>query len=300
MGNRKRMVVVWLAILMLVLVACSNASLNDGNEQTATVVEPVEPVEPAVEQAETPMIEIEEEEPAIELDTQSLMNDSGKIMLKSYTLNKAGNAGHATIAIVSSSGSIVLADPNSIPHDKGFLKVDGITVSHGHPDHVDWDYMQPYFDKKVEGILSYMKPDKLTVKDIQITGVAAAHTEDAIDEESPRDVIHLYEVDGVRIVHLGDVGQVELTEDQLAKLGKVDILFSNFSNLANYGFGTQKSITIIKQLKPAIVLPLHYEPEVIVEMQQALGINDISDMETLLVDKEDIAKITEMKYVFLK
>jgi hypothetical protein len=80
----------------------------------------------------------------------------------------------------------------------------------------------------------------------------------------------------------------------------VDILFSNFSDRGGQGLRMNRTIAIIKQLKPAIVLPLHYEAEVITEIQQALGIKDMSDEETLLVDKDDIAKSTEMRYVFLK
>ncbi|MEX1031482.1 MAG: MBL fold metallo-hydrolase [Paenibacillaceae bacterium] len=297
--NKRKIAVALLTIFMLLVVSCSNDS-TESDGSMATVVEEASDQDTAQAQEveEEAVEEVKEELPPIKLDTETLKNDSGKIMLRSMTNDKSGFY-HATVAIVSPTGTVVFADPYMIPQDNGLIKADIVTVSHGHGDHMDIDYLQPYFDGLVEGTTSLIKAEQFTVKDVQVTGVAASHVA-VLDLANPTDIIYVFEIDGVRIVHLADLGQEELTEDQLKQIGRVDILFSNFSNVTGYGFGTQKTINIVKQLKPTIVLPLHYQEDVIPEIQQALGIKDISEEETLLIDKDDLAEITELKYIFLK
>jgi hypothetical protein len=57
---------------------------------------------------------------------------------------------------------------------------------------------------------------------------------------------------------------------------------------------------MVKQVKPAIFLALHYAPNVVDEVLKTLKITDRSETDTLSVNKEDIQSIKGTKYVFLK
>jgi L-ascorbate metabolism protein UlaG (beta-lactamase superfamily) len=234
------------------------------------------------------------------MDTETLKNDTGKTLFKSITKEKGG-ALHTSVAIVSKSGTVIIADPNSMPKDKGLIKADVITISHGHSDHNDIIFELPYLSGEVEGRVSQIKPESFTVKDVKVTGIAASHY--SLFNKSlipPSDVLYVYEVDGLRFAHLGDLGEDELTKEQLDQLGKLDIVFTAFDGAEAYGRSVDKCIKVLEQLKPTIVLPLHYAAEVVDKVLKKLNITDRSEMDTLAVDRKDLDNIKNPKYVFLK
>lgn len=240
----------------------------------------------------------------IVVDKETLNNTSGKVMITSVTLNKAPDAGHASLGIVSKSGTIIVSDPNNMPATKGLIKADAVTTSHTHGDHVDTKFMQRTREAGWATISS-MKEESFTVKDIAVTGIAGGHNSDfdpadpdAVPENS--NYIYLYEVDGVRIANFADYGQDELTEAQLEKLGRVDVAFLPISDNPRPGFTIDKSLRLIEQTKPKIIAPIHYTQTAIDAVLKELNITDRSEVDVINIDAEDIAAIKDMKYIFLK
>jgi hypothetical protein len=281
-----------LSILMsILLLACSKESISNGstssnpasNSAEVTLITPVPTVTAAP--TETPIKE----------DTESLKNDTGKTMFKSFTKAKLG-AWHTTVAIVSEKGTIAIADPSEIPMELGLVKADIITISHSHADHND----AIFEGKSSAARISKYTEESFTVKDMTVTGIPAFHAS-IIDETSyPTDFIYVYEVDGLRIAHFGDMGEDQLTEKQLKQLGKIDILFTRFSNVSGFGASTEKTIALLKQIKPSVALALHYEPEVIDEVLKTLKITDRSELDTFAINKKDLESIKGTKFVLLK
>jgi L-ascorbate metabolism protein UlaG (beta-lactamase superfamily) len=64
--------------------------------------------------------------------------------------------------------------------------------------------------------------------------------------------------DGIKIVHLGDLGHV-LEEDHIKKIGDVDVLMIPIDGYFTINIDTAKKI--ISQLDPKIVFPMHYKTE---------------------------------------
>lgn len=65
----------------------------------------------------------------------------------------------------------------------------------------------------------------------------------------------VFEMDGLCILHSGDVSE-PFNEDQLQLIGHVDIILQTIGGVFTIGpEGAQK---IIEQLKPKIVVPMHY------------------------------------------
>jgi L-ascorbate metabolism protein UlaG (beta-lactamase superfamily) len=65
------------------------------------------------------------------------------------------------------------------------------------------------------------------------------------------------DVDGVRIVHCGDLGQSKLSPAQLAALGRVDVLLIPVGGV--FTLDGQNAAAIVRQVRPRIVIPLHYK-----------------------------------------
>ncbi|MFC4101481.1 MBL fold metallo-hydrolase [Paenibacillus xanthanilyticus] len=228
-------------------------------------------------------------------DEEALRNDTGKIVLKSLTNAKTG-AFHATVAIVSKSGTAIIADPYSIPMQDGVPIADLVTVSHRHPDHIDAKFVQ-----QTKAKLSVAKAgESFKVGDVTVTSVPAAH-DSAYDPAIPTNVIYIFETDGVRIAHLGDLGQDMLTDEQLRAIGQVDIAFTALDGLSQYGRSAEKSIQALKQLHPAVIAATHYEASTVETVLDALHITEKTETEALAIDRAAIDRLGDMQmYVMLK
>ena len=66
-------------------------------------------------------------------------------------------------------------------------------------------------------------------------------------------------MDSLNIVHLGDLGQAALTEDQLTQIGDVDILLIPVGSV--YTINGKGATSIVSQLEPKIIIPMHYKIE---------------------------------------
>ncbi|QDS97944.1 MBL fold metallo-hydrolase [Adhaeretor mobilis] len=68
-------------------------------------------------------------------------------------------------------------------------------------------------------------------------------------------------IDGVRIAHLSDLGQTQLTDAQLESLVNVDVLIIPVGGV--YTIDGKQAAAIIEQVKPRYVIPVHYKTDVL-------------------------------------
>ncbi|MBW7476378.1 MBL fold metallo-hydrolase [Paenibacillus oenotherae] len=284
----------FLAVVVLAITAGCASKENKSETAPTANVQNETPAEPNNETAaEEPPVE-----DPIPPDTTTLANTSGKTLFRSITSNKNGD-GHASIGIVSKGGTVIAADPNTMATDTtGLIKADIITVTHNHSDHTDEAYIEA---NKLAGEVKYSEYalETFTVKDVTVTGISSGHSA-IFSPDAPSNVIYVYEVDGLRVAHMGDVAQNELTEEQIGQIGKLDIAFLPFSDVTENGFTPAKTVKILQQLQPKIASPLHYTPEAAEVILQELGITERSETDVLTVDKADLDKIKGTSYVFLK
>jgi len=69
----------------------------------------------------------------------------------------------------------------------------------------------------------------------------------------------IFEGEGVRLVHSGDLGHT-LSKEQVQALGRVDALLIPVGG--HYTIAAQDADTVIGQLRPRVVIPMHYKTEV--------------------------------------
>ncbi len=89
----------------------------------------------------------------------------------------------------------------------------------------------------------------------QVTGIASEHDDAAGTERGPN-TIFVFELDGVRVCHMGDFGQGALREEQAAAIGEIDLLFVPVGG--GFTVGAEQASLIVERLSPRWVVPMHY------------------------------------------
>lgn len=154
---------------------------------------------------------------------------------------KAGENGEVTVAIDPYDNKIGLRVPN--------VEADIALVSHDHSDHSNVKAIggKPFV---IDSTGEY------EVKDVFIKGISAFH--DSVDgKERGSVVIYKIETDGLKLCHLSDLGQKELSPEQLEEIGVVDILMIPVGG--TYTLDAKGAADIIAQIEPRIVIPMHYK-----------------------------------------
>jgi L-ascorbate metabolism protein UlaG (beta-lactamase superfamily) len=92
---------------------------------------------------------------------------------------------------------------------------------------------------------------------VSFTGVATYH-DDVQGKERGENTVFAFEVDGLKICHLGDLGHV-LTPDQVAQVGEVDILLLPVGGRATVD--ADAATQVMGQLNPKVTIPMHYKTD---------------------------------------
>jgi len=127
------------------------------------------------------------------------------------------------------------------------LDVDVVLTTHDHEDHNNIN--------ACKGAFAVTGPGEYEIKDVSIQGLSSFH-DDVEGKERGRNTIYVIDVEGMRLCHLGDLGQDELSSDQVSKIGNVDILFVPVGGI--YTIGGKAAAKVISQIEPRIVIPMHY------------------------------------------
>lgn len=168
--------------------------------------------------------------------------------------------GHACF-LVEAGDLCILMDPYSpqVGYSELEVETDIVTLSHEHMDH---NYASAAVGAKV---IRGLTPDALGWEDISISlgevtisGLPSYH-DDAAGKLRGRNMIFILDLEGLRLVHLGDLGHL-LNENQVEKLVPVDILLIPVGG--HYTIDAEGAKQVIEQLSPRIVIPMHYRTEV--------------------------------------
>ncbi len=128
------------------------------------------------------------------------------------------------------------------------MMADVVAITHDHFDHNNIDIIsgEPVV---ING------PGEYEIKQIFFYGFAGWHDDKQGAERGPN-TIYLLESEGISVAHLGDIGQSELTSDQLEYLEGVDILLIPVGG--KYTVAAKQAIDLVNQIEPRIVIPMHY------------------------------------------
>lgn len=162
--------------------------------------------------------------------------------------------GHSAFVVTSDAGVKIITDPYETGPDLTYGEItesaDVVTVSHGHHDHCNV--------AAVKGSPEVVRQaGRSAAKDIEFNGIASYH-DDAKGSLRGKNIIFCFELDGIRVCHLGDLGHV-LDDKQLKDIGSVDILLIPVGGY--FTIDAQAAAQVCDQLKPRVIIPMHYRTE---------------------------------------
>lgn len=105
----------------------------------------------------------------------------------------------------------------------------------------------------------------------EVVGIASEHDE-AAGTQRGGNTMFLFTFGGLRVAHLGDLGQRVLRPEQLEALGTVDVLFVPVGGGPTIGAG--QAADIAAAVRARIVVPMHYRTERIEFLEPVDGFLD--------------------------
>jgi len=159
--------------------------------------------------------------------------------------------GHASFMITSDTGTKLITDPFTAGGEFSYGEIkesaDIVTVSHDHFDHNNVATVRGN-PKVVKGAV------KVEIKGIAIKGIPSYHDE-AGGKKRGENTIFCFEVDGIKVCHLGDLGHM-LSDKQVAEIGTIDILLVPVGG--HYTIDGKIATKVCDQLKPKVIMPMHW------------------------------------------
>lgn len=166
--------------------------------------------------------------------------------------------GQACFKLKGKNASVVIDpfDPDftglKLPKD---LSADVVLSTHGHKDH---NFVSAVTSPQGVQPMVFDKPGEYEVSRVVITGISSFHDNSQGSERGVNTIFHLL-FDNLDIVHLGDLGQSKLTEEQITAVGQTDILLIPVGSV--YTIDAKAASDIVAQLEPKIIVPMHYKIE---------------------------------------
>lgn len=130
---------------------------------------------------------------------------------------------------------------------------DLLLVTHEHLDHTGVEVVtgEPHVVRSTAGRFAQTPVG-------EVVAIASEHDATAGTERGPN-TLFAFALGGLRVAHLGDLGQRALRPEQLAALGQVDLLFAPVGGGPT--IGAEQAWEIAAQLGAQIVVPMHYRTE---------------------------------------
>lgn len=201
-----------------------------------------------------------------------------------FQLQTSLNKGEqTTLAIDPFDESIGLKVPS--------VSADILLISHSHADHSNKNAVKGQ-SFLIEG------PGEYEVKEIFIQGIPSFHDEEG-GKKRGLNTIYTIEMEEMRLCHLGDFGQKELTADQLEQIGDIDILFVPVGG--EFSLDAKGAAHVISQIEPKVVIPMHYSvPKLKVKLDEVekflkeIGQKSVVPQAKLLIKKKDLPLETQV------
>ncbi|MCX6720223.1 MAG: MBL fold metallo-hydrolase [Candidatus Staskawiczbacteria bacterium] len=111
-------------------------------------------------------------------------------------------------------------------------------------------------------------PGECEIKEVFVQGIP-----------SSKNTIYVFEAEEMRFCHLGDLGQKLLTDEQLEKIGQIDVLMIS---------ALEEAQKIIGQIEPKTVIPMDYDN--VSKFLKTMGKPSITPIEKFVVKKSALSE----------
>ncbi|OQB24268.1 MAG: metal-dependent hydrolase [Firmicutes bacterium ADurb.Bin182] len=157
--------------------------------------------------------------------------------------------GHSCFLLTDSRGVRILTDPFDPETGYNLEKTEAeiVTCSHNHHDH-------HYVEAAAGNPKIIDKPGEYEVNGVRIKGVKTFH-DDAKGVKRGENTVFIFDVDGMRIAHFGDIGEIP-DESTLNEIGDIDVMLVPIGG--NYTIGHTEALQLANLVKTNVLIPMHY------------------------------------------
>lgn len=165
------------------------------------------------------------------------------------------------------------------------LKANVVTISHDAPGH--------NHAPAVTGATQILSgPGEYEIGNVFVTGIATA-----TDDASERNVLYLFDFDGLTVAHLGDMKKVP-SQTQIEALEQVNVLLVPVGG--GNSLNAAQAAELVSMLEPNIVVPMHYHiPGLDLDLDQVdrflkeMGVTDPKEESSLRLSAQNLPEETE-------
>ncbi len=211
--------------------------------------------------------------------------------------------GHSSFAFKGAKARVVV-DPFDttllgMPFPK--TEADIVTVSHQHDDHNAISHI-------TGNPLLLELPGEYEKNGVRVYGFETFHDKNN-GEERGKNILFKFEIDGISILHCGDLGHA-LTNELIQEINGADILLVPVGGV--YTINADEARQVVERLEPSIVIPMHFrDPSLttkiadydsmatVDEFLQKIGVTDIQPVKKLSVKSSDFGE-EDMRIVVME
>jgi L-ascorbate metabolism protein UlaG (beta-lactamase superfamily) len=189
--------------------------------------------------------------------------------------------------------------------EKGKKTLSGNFFLINHPGEYDLKevYIEgiPGFENGVKKIESYEDDEEENDEN-----ETRSKSDNANDQKKARveTTIYILEAEELRICHLGQLRQKELTSEQVEKIGKIDVLMLPIGG--GKTLNAKEAIKVMSQIEPKIIIPMYYKIpglkekiDSLDEFLKTIGVKPLEALSKLSIKKKDIVA-EQAKIIVLK
>lgn len=167
------------------------------------------------------------------------------------------------------------------------IRADILLLSHYHRDHLN--------KNTIEGEPFLVDtPGEYEIKGVKIRGIPSLHDK-LKGKKSGLNTIFKIELGKVKICHLGDFSENEISPERLEYLFGIDILLIPIGGKST--ISGKEAAKILKEIEPRIVIPMHYKIKGLdlnledeKEFLKSMGIKEKAKIKKLKVRKSELGK----------
>jgi len=142
-------------------------------------------------------------------------------------------------------------------------------------------------------------PGEYEVKGVPITAFPAwtksKSKEETEGQKGNPTLIYTFEIEGIRVCHLGDLGHV-LSSDTVKQIGDIDVLLISVGDTSN--MENKKALEVIEAIDPRVVIPMEADnPK---DNLKELGADTVEEKEELLIKTRSELPEDKRSYIVLK
>jgi len=162
--------------------------------------------------------------------------------------------GHSCFLLETAESIKIVTDPyepgsyaGALGYSDINIKADLVTVSHKHFDHG--------YTKAVPGAEIIDKPGNFKIGAIQIEGLRSFH-DNTQGSQRGENIIFIFNINGLRVAHLGDLGHIP---PDLEKLKNLDVVLVPVGG--TFTIDAREASELVGIIRPRIVIPMHFKTE---------------------------------------